>query len=193
MYSVDETPLSPFYVISFISFDFCSFSPRYPTNPPTTAPPNVQQSAAVRPSVSPGQAPGSAAGRPLLKSSSASVVSPTRSSQLQHGQTPRTKAGVQDQNNPAVSLLGEHLKHVSHRRASLALAGGATSGAMSGASSPSSPSSASPPLRKSQSSQSPFRRAQESIGEFISTSDKSPLIPRNHNNNHEKVGFMFFC
>ncbi|OQR73670.1 misshapen kinase 1-like [Tropilaelaps mercedesae] len=156
------------------------------------------RSAAVRPTVSPSQAQAvSGVGpRPLLKSSSASMVTPTRSSQLGQQHTPsplgapvglKTGSGSQEQNNPAVSLLGKHLKHVSHRRASLALAGtGASCGGLSGASSPSSPTSASPPLRKSQSSQNPFRRAQESIGEFVSASDKSPLIPRNHNNNHEK-------
>ncbi|XP_022691440.1 mitogen-activated protein kinase kinase kinase kinase 4-like isoform X2 [Varroa jacobsoni] len=160
------------------------------------------RSAAVRPGASPTQQQQlqsiGAGVRPLLKSNSASIVSPTRTNQFtphtptSHGASAGLKSGGgsssnQDQNNPAVSLLGEHLKHVSHRRASLALAGGgAGSGCISGASSPSSPSSASPPLRKSQSSQSPFRRAHEGIGEFISASDKSPLIPRNHNNNNEK-------
>lgn len=166
------------------------------------------QSAAVRPGASPSQQQQlqsiGAGVRPLLKSNSASIVSPTRTNQFtphtptSHGASAGLKSGGgsssnQDQNNPAVSLLGEHLKHVSHRRASLALAGGgAGSGCISGASSPSSPSSASPPLRKSQSSQSPFRRAHEGIGEFISASDKSPLIPRNHNNNNEKVVFFIY-
>ncbi|XP_028967092.1 serine/threonine-protein kinase mig-15 [Galendromus occidentalis] len=118
---------------------------------------NKNRSAAVRSGASPPVQPN----RSLLKSSSAShVMGPLR------------------KENPAVSLLGEHLKLVSHRRASLALAGGPSS--------PSSPSSASPPLHKSQSSHSPFRRAHESIGDFVSNSDKSPLIPRNHNNNNNK-------